>query len=49
MNLFDTLNLNFIFAKMPESVGLLIFGIALIVFTVLVRRVLNWAETSREK
>jgi cell division protein FtsW (lipid II flippase) len=45
----DLLNLSFIFSKMPESVGLLIFGIGLIVFTVLVRRVLNRAETSEEK
>ncbi len=49
MDLFETLNLSFIFGKMPESVGLLIFGIGLIVFTVLLRRVLNWAETSKEK
>lgn len=49
MDLFETLHLNFIFGKMPESVGLLIFGIGLIIFTVLLRRVLNWGENSKEK
>lgn len=49
MNFFETLNLSVISGKLPESVGLLIFGIGLIVFTVLVRRVLYWAETLKEK
>ena len=49
MILAETLNLSFILGAMPESVGLLVFGGGLIIFTVLLRRILNWAETSREK
>jgi cell division protein FtsW (lipid II flippase) len=49
MDLVETINLSFIFGKIPESVGLLIFGIGLIFFTILIRRILRWAETSKEE
>lgn len=48
MNLADTLNLSFIFGKIPEAVGLLIFGIGLIGLTIILRRILTWAETTKK-
>ncbi|CAN5362601.1 hypothetical protein BH10ACI1_BH10ACI1_02820 [soil metagenome] len=49
MILTEILNLKVILGAMPESGGLLIFGIGLIIFTVLLRGLLNWAETLKEK
>ena len=49
MILFELPNGTFILGAMPESVGLLIFGIGLIVFTVVIRRILSRAETSKDK
>jgi len=49
MNFLESLNLNFVLAKMPESLSLLIFGICLIGFAILLRRILSWAETSKKE
>ena len=41
MILFDATNNNLILGFMPESLGLLIFGVALILFAVGLRRIFN--------
>lgn len=42
--LFDLTNGNLILDFMPESIGLLVFGIALIAFAVGLRRIFGWTK-----
>ena len=39
--LFEVTNVNLLLGFMPESIGLLLFGVALVVFAVSLRRVFN--------
>jgi hypothetical protein len=46
--LFEVTNANLLFGFIPESLGLFLFGIGLIVFAISLRRVFNWNETPPE-
>lgn len=43
--LIEITNKNLLLGFIPESLGLLLFGIGLIAFAVSLRRVFNWKET----
>lgn len=44
--LFEVTNKNLLLGFMPESLGLLLFGVALIAFAVSLRRVFNRKDTA---
>ena len=46
--LFEVTNANLLFGFIPDSLGLFLFGIGLIVFAISLRRVFNWNETAPE-
>ena len=47
--LIETTNKNLLLGFMPESLGLLLFGIGLIVFAVSLRRIFNRSEAAKKK
>ena len=46
--LFELTNKNLLLGFMPESLGLLLFGVGLIAFAISLRRVFNRKETSED-
>ena len=46
--LFELTNTNLLFGFIPESLGLMLFGIGLIAFAMSLRRIFNWNETAQE-
>lgn len=47
--LVETTNKNLLLGFMPESLGLLLFGIGLIVFAVSLRRIFNRSDAAKNK
>lgn len=46
--LFEVTSANLIFGFLPESLGLLLFGVALIVFAVSLRRIFNRNDAAQQ-
>ncbi len=45
---FEVTNVNLLPGFMPESIGLLLFGVGLIAFAVTLRRVVNWKDDAQQ-
>jgi len=45
---FEVTNVNLLPGFMPESIGLLLFGVGLIAFAVTLRRVFNWNDDAQQ-
>lgn len=45
----DVTNQNLLLGFVPESIGLLLFGIGLVVLTVILRRIFNRVEAGNEQ